>query len=191
MVHPTKAIPEMSIKNSIPGILLFAVLVTTFSCTTPLRTKKDTTYYFEIDGAISSYTTRHFINDSVFIENLLSIHLKELQCCDTFKITPRGMYYRLKGDFYPYFSEEAFLTGDTVYRFVHTDHNKYFTASKYIPAATSTFRNKKVYGFTDLYSKEGDAANDQYTVYFLPGFGVVKFKDHRAGLSTIKFLRHW
>ena len=180
----------MKTRNSSLTSLLFIVSIYTFSCAPPLRTKKDITYYFAIDGAISSYTTRRFINDSVFIENLLSIHLKELQCCDTFKITPQGMYYRLKGDFYPYFSREAFLNGDPVYRYTHTDHNKYFTASKFIPAATSTFRNKKVYGFTDLYSKEGDSANDQYTVYFLPGFGIVKFKDHRAGLSTIKFLRN-
>lgn len=179
---------EMDFGNTLPTILFFAAAGAMFSCASPLRTQKDITYYFEIDGAISSYTTRHYLNDSVFIEKLLSIHLKELQCCDTFKRTPSSLYYRLNGDFYPYFSKEAFLKGDTVFRFVHTDLNKYHTALKFIPASTSRFRNKKVYGFCDLYSKEGATPDDQYIVYFLPGFGVVRFNDHRSGLSTIKFL---
>ena len=169
----------------LPGFIL---LLATLGCNKAFLDLRSLTYYFELDGAISSYTRRQFLNDSVFTETLLNIYKKELQCCDTFKVVGEKMFYMCDGSYYPYFSKEAYERGDTfcLYFMLGPNSNPRYHCNKYVPYNKKEFHGKTTYGFSQLWSKDGERENEQYIVYYLPGFGIVQFQDHRSAFSTIR-----
>ena len=173
--------------NFLAFVLILCIALLLSSCNSILVSKRDVVYFFKTDNAISSYVKRHYLNDSIFVTELLSIQYKPIQCCDTFKIATGKMYYQVDGQFFPYFSKEAFASRDTVFIYYNTKpSNRNHTVVRYVPYEKKRIRGRMAYGFLDLNSTRSGSIDKYYIVYFLPSFGIVAYKEPRVDLSIIQ-----
>ncbi len=179
-------------KSPISKPISFTILLALAGCSKAFFNLQDVTYYFPIDGMTTIYIRREFLSDSIFIETEFNVRKKPVGVRDTFKVIGEKMYYMCDNRFYQYFSKEEFEKGDT---FCQYSINPPYLRTRlhceqFVPCGKGEFKGKTVYGFSCLRLKEGESINEQFIVYFLPGFGIVQEKSYRSELTTIR-LADW